>query len=73
MYDGVNDYINADKPGPYAEYCIFYVAELLNSLFYILQINTVFSTPKGIKQKHLTQRHKKPVQNGIGFGNGSLP
>ena len=48
---GVSDYINTNKLNLYAECCIFYVFELLNNLFYILQINTMFS----LHQRELTK------------------
>lgn len=40
---GVSDYINTGKVNLYVECCGFYVFELLNDLFQILQINTMFS------------------------------
>lgn len=40
---GVSDYIHTGKVNLYVECCVFYVFELLNDLFHILQINTMFS------------------------------
>lgn len=40
---GISDYINTSKVNLFVECCIFYVFELSNDLFHILQINTMLS------------------------------